>query len=102
MWRYILGLCRAGFKYSKNVMEREAFALEDEVDDLLFTHHGRLFFQVWRDRGLFGVLGYPIATSYEVFDTGMGELEFERGVLQVSDRGCWQYWRKGMVGRKRR
>lgn len=85
-------------------MESEAFALEDHVDHLLYTSTGRQFFHLWRERGLVGVLGYPIAKTYTALNagvTGLDELEFERGVLQISARGCYRYGRKGTIDGKR-
>lgn len=103
-WKYLRGLFKAGLKYEKNVMESEAFALEDDISDLLYTHTGRLFFQVWRDQNLFGVLGYPIAKTYTALTadkSGLDELEFERGVLQISTQGCYRHGRKATIDRKR-
>ena len=101
--KYLWELCKAGFIYQKNVMESEASALEDEIDDLLFTRNGRRLFQVWRDRNLFDVLGYPIAKTITLLNDGINrldELEFEGGVLQVSLQGCYRYGEKATIDRK--
>ena len=99
-WKYFRELCKAGLNYEKNVFESEAFELEDEIDDLLYTLSGNHFFQIWRDRELFALLGYPVAKTFTVLDEGMAgldELEFERGVMQVSVRGCYRYGSKATI-----
>lgn len=101
--KYAWGLCKAGFSYEKNPMEREAFALEEQISDLLYTHSGRRFFKIWRDKDLFAALGYPIAKTYTALDggmTGLEELEFEKGVLQISARGCYRYGRRATIDGK--
>ncbi len=98
--KYLGEFCKAGFSYEKNVMEKDAYAIEDDVDQLLFTDLGRHFFQVWRDHNLFSALGYPIRKTYTYSSPSIHELEFEKGVLQISSPGSYRYGRKATIGQK--
>lgn len=97
--KYLREFCKAGFSYKKNIMEKKAYDIQNDMDQLLFDR-GRRFFQVWREHNLFSALGYPTRKTYSSLTNGIQELVFEKGVLQISGPRCYRYGTRLTIGRK--
>lgn len=92
-YEYLFQWCSNG-GYSKITLEVDAYATQRKVDGLLRfdaqNQVGNEFFQVWRTRNLGPSLGNPIAQTYTTLPTGVRELPFQLGLLQIQNGPCYR------------
>ncbi|RYC79571.1 hypothetical protein BFJ63_vAg17545 [Fusarium oxysporum f. sp. narcissi] len=83
-WNYLYEGCKC-LGYKCIPYEIEAYRKDNELDNLLLpTRPGRLFFDVWRRRGLKPLLGFPTSKSNTPFTAAMrSELSFQQGILEL-------------------
>ena len=78
---------QAGFSYSNNVMERDAFMKQELMDSLLFDPIGFQFATIWKKKNLGATLGLPTARSFTLLFSSSGfrifALPMQRGRMTI-------------------
>jgi hypothetical protein len=100
-YQYFYAYCQAGFKYSGNHYEQEAFATQFTIYPL-FNEPYSAFFNIWGAFNLKSKLGFPNTVSPSV-STWNGEstelLGFDKGVLEIRPKAkCFRAWTGGDWG----
>lgn len=62
--KYLFDYCVAGYSYKEDIMEKEAYAKQEEVDALLDDDIGTQFFDKWKIRNYANSFGFPSQKTY--------------------------------------